>query len=45
MASGALALGEPLGPREALALLLMLGALALVLVVPALLRGRAAAPD
>jgi drug/metabolite transporter (DMT)-like permease len=45
MASGALALGEPLGPREALALLLMLGALALVLVVPALLRGRATAQD
>jgi len=43
MASGALALGEPLGPREAIALLLMLGALALVLVVPALLRGSAAA--
>ncbi len=45
MASGAIALGEPLGPREAVALLLMLGALALVLVVPALLRGRAAARD
>lgn len=39
MASGALALGEPLGPREIAALALMLGALALVLVVPALLRG------
>jgi len=45
MASSALLLGEPLGPRELAALGLMLGALAMVLVVPALLQRRRIAPD
>jgi drug/metabolite transporter (DMT)-like permease len=44
MTSSALLLGEPLGLREIAALALMLGALALVLVLPALLPGRRAAP-
>lgn len=42
MVTGAIVLAEPLGPRELSALGLMLGALALVLIVPALARARAA---
>ena len=45
MASSALLLGEPLGPRELAALALMLGALAIVLLLPALLQRRRIAPD
>ena len=45
MVSGAVLLGEALGAREIAALCLMLGALALVLVVPALLQRRRPAPD
>ncbi|MFO0295830.1 MAG: DMT family transporter [Rhodospirillales bacterium] len=44
MLSGAVILGEALGPREIVALGLMLGALALVLILPALLSRRRAAP-
>jgi drug/metabolite transporter (DMT)-like permease len=45
MVTGALMLGEAFGPREIVALGLMLGALALVLVLPALLQGRARTPQ
>ena len=41
MVTGAILLREALGPREILALGLMLGALALVLIIPALARARA----
>jgi hypothetical protein len=44
MVTGALMLGEAFGPREIVALGLMLGALALVLVLPALLQRRTTAP-
>jgi drug/metabolite transporter (DMT)-like permease len=45
MVTGALMLGEAFGPREIVALGLMLGALALVLVLPALLQRRTTAPE
>lgn len=45
MLSGAAILGEAMGPREIAALGLMLGALALALIVPALLPKRPAAPN
>jgi drug/metabolite transporter (DMT)-like permease len=45
MATGAMMLGEPFGPRETAALALLLGALTLVILLPPRNRPRAAATD